>query len=212
MHNPILVGERVYIRAVEVPDSDALATIEVTESETSMWRASMPRSPLGYEKWITSLYEDRPPRNVAFAVCLREDDRLLGLVGVYGIDYVNRVGETGSFLGPAEVRGMGYGTEAKHLLLEFCFDHLQLHVLQSYVLETNTRSSAALAKQGYRHAGRLKWTDVKDGRYIDDNVYDLTRDEWLAARDASRRPAASDDLPIGSRRSSNQSAGHPPPA
>lgn len=184
MRNPILVAERVYLRAVEVSDSEALATIEATESEGWMYRASMPRSPLGFEKWITNLYEDRPPSNVVFAVCLREDDRLLGTVGVYGIDHVNRVGETGSFLGPAEVRGQGYGTEAKHLLLEFCFDHLHLHVLQSYVVETNTRSSAALAKQGYRHAGRLKWTDVKDGRYTDSNVYDLTRDEWLSARNA----------------------------
>jgi RimJ/RimL family protein N-acetyltransferase len=189
MRNPILVGERVYIRAVELSDSEALATIDATESETWMWRAQMPRSPLGYEKWITRLYGEWPPSNVLFAVCLREDDRLIGTVAVFGIDYVNRVGETGSLLGPAEVRGKGYGTEAKHLLLEFCFDHLHLHVLQSYVVETNTRSSAALAKQGYRHAGRLKWTDVKDGRYTDSNVYDLTRDEWLAAREATRQAA-----------------------
>src|SRR5262249_15733704 len=118
------------------------------------------------------------------AVCLKEADRFVGLVGVYGIDLVNRVGETGSFLGPAEVRGKGYGTEAKHLLLEYCFDHLHLHVLQSFVLETNTRSSAALAKQGYRHAGRIKWADVKNGPYVDGNGYDLMRHEWVAARAA----------------------------
>ena len=48
MERRVAKGESV--GAVEVPDSDALATIDVTESETSMWRASMPRSPLGYEK------------------------------------------------------------------------------------------------------------------------------------------------------------------
>jgi RimJ/RimL family protein N-acetyltransferase len=192
MRNPILVGDRVYLRAVEVSDSDALALIDVTESETWMWRALMPRSPLGYEKWIAGLYEHRPPRDVVFAVSLKENDRFLGLVGVYEIDYINRVGETGSFLGPAEVRGRGYGTEAKHLLLEFCFDHLHLHVLESHVLETNTRSSAALAKQGYRPAGRLRRTNVKEGRYINDNVYDVTRAEWLTARDAYRQAAGSD--------------------
>jgi RimJ/RimL family protein N-acetyltransferase len=59
-------------------------------------------------------------------------------------------------------------------------------VLSSVVFETNTRSAAALGKQGYRHAGRMKWMDVKDGRYIDANVFDVKRDEWLAAREAWR--------------------------
>ena len=184
MRNPVMVGDRVYLRPLEVQDAEGLAGIDAVETDTFMWRGPMPSSPLGHEKWIAKLYEHLPPREIVFAVCLKEADRFIGLVGVYGIDLVNRVGETGSFLGPAEVRGKGYGTEAKHLLLEYCFDHLHLHVLQSFVLETNTRSSAALAKQGYRHAGRIKWADVKNGRFVDGNVYDLMRDEWVAARAA----------------------------
>jgi RimJ/RimL family protein N-acetyltransferase len=63
-------------------------------------------------------------------------------------------------------------------------------VLVSHVDEPNTRSAAALANQGYRPAGRLRWTDVKNGRYVDSLVFDLTRADWLAARDAwrARRP------------------------
>ena len=184
MRNPIMVGERIYLRPLEVQDAEGLAGIDAVATDTFMWRGPMPSSPLGHEKWIAKLYEHLPPNEIVFAVCLKEADRFIGLVGVYGIDLVNRVGETGSLLGPAEVRGKGYGTEAKHLLLEYCFDHLHLHVLQSFVLETNTRSSAALAKQGYRHAGRIKWADVKNGRYVDGNVYDLMRHEWVAARAA----------------------------
>jgi RimJ/RimL family protein N-acetyltransferase len=141
---------------------------------------------------IAEMYKHQPPRHVTFAVCLRDGDRLIGSVGLFHIDWVHRRGETGSWIGPAEVRGQGYGTEAKHLLLEFCFDRLHMHVLMSNVDETNTRSAAALGKQGYRPAGRLRWRAVKDGRYVDTLVFDVTRAEWLAARDAwrARRSAA----------------------
>jgi hypothetical protein len=63
--------------------------------------------------------------------------------------------------------------------------------------EPNTRSAAALAKQGYRRAGRLRWVEVKDGRYVDKLLFDLTRADWLAARDAwrARRAAGTPEPP-----------------
>jgi RimJ/RimL family protein N-acetyltransferase len=184
MRSPLLVGERVYLRPVEAGDAELLARIDATETDTFMWRSRVPTSPMEYDNWIAELYKQQPPQHVFFSVCLRDGDRFIGNVGVVDIDWLNRTGETASFLGPAELRGKGYGTEAKHLLLEYCFDRIHLHVVKSEVDGPNTRSAAALAKQGYQPAGRLRWTDVKGGRYIDTLLFDVTREEWLAARDA----------------------------
>ncbi len=191
MRNAVLVGERVYLRALEPSDAEPLARLDAVEEDTFMYRQRLPTSPLEHVAQIQEDYKPRPPHHVAFAVCGREDDSLLGVVGVFGIDWVHRNGETFSGLGPAGIRGKGYGTEAKHLLLEYCFDHLGLHVLRSEVAETNTRSAAALLKQGYRRAGALKWQDVKGGRYIDQHLFDVTREDWLRARQAwhAARPA-----------------------
>lgn len=183
MHNPIMVGERLYLRPVEVADAEMLAAITATETENFMYRGRMPYSPLAFAHGIGEGYKQIPPPSVAFTVCLRGDDRGIGMVGIDGIDYVNGTGETFTDLGPAEMRGKGYGTEAKHLLLEYAFDRLHLHALRSVVMEPNTRSVAALMKQGYRPAGRLKWVDVKGGRYHDALLFDLLRREWLAARE-----------------------------
>ena len=186
MRSPLMVGERLYLRAMEAGDAELLAQLDAAETDTFMWRGRVPTSPMEHGHWIAELYKHQPPRHIWLAVCLRDGDRFIGSVGVVGVDWVHRTGETASMIGPAEVRGMEYGTEAKHLLLEYCFDRLHLYVLMSEVDEPNTRSAAALAKQGYRPAGRLRWTDVKDGRYVDALVFDLTRAEWLAARDAWR--------------------------
>jgi RimJ/RimL family protein N-acetyltransferase len=86
----------------------------------------------------------------------------------------------------AEHRGKGYGTEAKHLLLEYAFDRVQLHVLYSWVWEPNTRSAAALMKQGYKPSGKLLRQDVKDGVYYGALMFDVKRDEWIEAREAWR--------------------------
>ena len=190
MRDPIMAGERLYLRSVEAGDARLMAELDAAETDTFMWRQRIPTSPLEYESFIADLYKQMPPRLVWFAVCLRDGDRFIGNVGIVGIDWLHRTGETASWIGPAEIRGHGYGTEAKHLLLEYCFDRIHLHVLTSEVDEPNTRSAAALAKQGYRPAGRRRWAEVKDGRYIDALVFDLTRADWLAARDAWRAARA----------------------
>jgi RimJ/RimL family protein N-acetyltransferase len=189
MRNPVLIGERVYLRPLEVADGETLARYETEETETFMYRGRQPRSPLEFEVWLKDAYKADPPPYVEFAVCLRADDQLIGSMGIGDLDWVNRTGETGSFLAPA-FRNSGLGTEGKHLLLEYCFERLQLHTIISTVFEANTRSSAALAKQGYRPAGRLRWHDVKGGIYRDMLVFDLLRDEWLAAREAWRAARA----------------------
>ena len=186
MRSPVMVGERLYLRAAEAGDAEITAALDAAETDTFMWRHRIPTSPLEHDHYIADLYKHQLPRSVMFAVCLEDGDRFIGYVGVVGIDWLNRTGETASWIGPAEVRGHGYGTEAKHLLLEYCFDRIHLHVLMSEVDEPNTRSAAALAKQGYRPAGRRRWSEVKDGRYVDALLFDLTRADWLAARDAWR--------------------------
>ncbi|MDQ6907234.1 MAG: GNAT family N-acetyltransferase [Chloroflexota bacterium] len=186
MYNAMMIGERVYLRPFETADAETLAQIAATETDTFMYRGRKPFSPLAYEHDIGEAYKGDYPPWIAFIVALRSDDRCIGLVGADGIDYLHGTAETYSALGPAEFRSQGYGTEAKRLLLEYCFDHLHLHVLRSSVFEANTRSVAALLKQGYREAGRLKWADVKGGRYHDNLLFDITRDEWRAAYDAWR--------------------------
>jgi RimJ/RimL family protein N-acetyltransferase len=188
MRNPVMVGERVYLRPFEVEDAATLARYYASEPETFMERGREMISEIAFDREIRGLYEQQPTHDeVPFAVCLIETDAYIGLVAIEYLDLVNRIGETGSWIHDPEYRGKGYGTEAKHLLLEYCFDHLHLRVLRSRVFEPNTRSAAALLKQGYRPAGRLAYWDLKDGVYRGRLTFDIMRDEWVAARDAWRR-------------------------
>jgi RimJ/RimL family protein N-acetyltransferase len=188
MRNAILAGDRLYLRPLELQDAEVRAQMVAEETEdiflSDRYRPVI--SPLAFEEHIRSVYKTFPPEEVNFAVCRREDDRLVGAVGFDNIDWVNRTAETYAWFGPPEMRGQGYGPEAKHLLLEYAFDHLQLHAIFATVWEPNVRSARAITRQGYQPAGRLRFDDHQHGVYHDVLVFDLLREEWLAARERWR--------------------------
>lgn len=176
-----MVGPRLYLRPAEAVDGKLLAAHYHAEQEAEIWFGGRsPHSPLDKVGWLGTT-SGQCPADIPFSVCRRADDEYLGFVALFAIDYVNRTAESGSFLGPPH-RDQGYGTEAKHLLLEYAFDRLQLHLIWSVVWERNARSAAALTKQGYRPAGRYHWRATQRGMYHDALLFDVRREEWLAAR------------------------------
>jgi RimJ/RimL family protein N-acetyltransferase len=108
---------------------------------------------------------------------------LIGETGLYSIDWIARTAESGYWLYRAADRGMGYGTEANLLLLEYAFDWLGLNMIWAWVKERNPRSQAAIRKQGYRDAGRFTWNGYGPDGFDNARMFDLLATEWRAARD-----------------------------
>jgi len=182
MRNPVKIGARVYLRPLEVTDAQAIMIASHTEAEPGFQNhGRVPTSVMAFETWIRGLSGTATPEAVAFAICKPGVDRCLGTVMIRHIDWINRTGETGTGLLSAEDRGKGIGTEAKHLLLEYAFNDLRLHVLTAMVFSGNARSAAALAKQGYRLAGRLTADVQRGGTFHDTLVFDITRQDWEQA-------------------------------
>ena len=187
MRNPVLVSERVYLRPLEVGDAKELAEASHRETDNFMDRGRHLISPLALEESIKEMYAQQPTEDeFVFGVCLTENDELIGTIGFEFLDLINGVAETISWFYKPEFRSQGYGTEAKHLILEYAFQRLHLERIVSYVLEPNTRSAAALMKQGYKPAGQLKYDQLKDGKFRGYLVFDLTPEDWLEAREQWR--------------------------
>lgn len=176
----ILLGSRVYLRPVERRDLDEFALWSRRETETGFLLGRRMESVATMAAEWPEAEKAGLPAWIGFSVCLRNDDTFIGGVDLFRIDYQNRFAETGSYFHRPEDRGKGYGSEAKHLLLEYAFDRLGLHSLQSRVLFTNTRSAAALRKQGYRDAGRTTWEEPAHGGMTNVAFFDLLASEWRA--------------------------------
>jgi RimJ/RimL family protein N-acetyltransferase len=178
--NAIRVGPRVYLRPLQKEDAKVIADWQRKETE-GFWSGGrfMSTAP-ALETWFRSLQEDEPQHWVRFAVCLRETDEMIGIVGLDGIDYHHRRAESESEFHRPDYRGGGYGTEAKHLMFDFAFNTLGLQSLQSWVMFANTRSAAALRKQGYSEVGREHWLTRASGRFENFGTYELLAETWRA--------------------------------
>lgn len=178
--NAMLVGQRVYLRPIEPKDAEVAARASRQETETFWDNGRFMRSQIGFATWNETLQKEDPQESVRFAICLRETDAFIGSLGIADVQYLHRYGESESEIALPEHRGKGYGSEAKHLLFEYAFDHLKLHALQSFVIFPNTRSAAALRKQGYREAGRINWAYPMKGGFGNALAFDLLASDWRA--------------------------------
>lgn len=179
--NAVMVGKRVYLRPEDPktdPAVDARQARYETETFFDIGRHLI--SDTRMKHWITDFEKGEHPKWINFAVCLKETGERIGVVNLIEIDWQHKFAETGSFLVHPDYRGGGYGSEAKQLLLEYAFERVGLHMLQSWVYFPNTRSAAALRKQGYREAGRIHWAFPHNGTLDNFVVFDLLAEEWRA--------------------------------
>jgi len=176
----LMVGDRVYLRAYEDGDADLDAIWAMREPEAGYVSGRTAYSPAASARNVLEAQKPALQEKVTFSVCLRETDEFIGIVELMDIDYVHRNAETGSWFHRPDYRGGGYGSEAKQLLLNYAFNVLRLHMVHSWVLFNNTRSAAALRKQGYREAGRACWTWTSRGNLGNMVLFDLLAEEWRA--------------------------------
>jgi len=178
--NAMFVGKRVYLRPPTREDIEQVVLYSRRETETFFDIGRHMPDIEGFVKWSEDRQKEENPEVVRFSVCLRETNEVIGEVGLFSVDLINGTAESASFFHRPDYRGGGYGSEAKQLLMEYAFDHLGLHVIESWVFFQNTRSAAALRKQGYTEAGRIHWRYGNEGTWDSFIVFDFLAREWHA--------------------------------
>jgi RimJ/RimL family protein N-acetyltransferase len=180
--NVIIAGDRLSLRTFDPVDGTLASRWLMQDTEDVFPNGPDVVNPWVYGQRFVSLAKESPPTWLRFAIVRNEDGLLIGANGIENLDLLHRTAETESTIFHPDFRGQGYGTEAKHLLLDYAFDRLGLHMVYSWVSEFNTRSAAALRKQGYREAGYFAWADPYQGNFIGGWYFDYLADEWRAFR------------------------------
>lgn len=162
-----IVGERIYLRAIELSDKEVLLNIindEETEHELGGW--SFPISNLSQEEWIKSLKHN--DKTLRCMIVIKDDDRAIGTVILSDIDYKNGTAEIHIKLGK-QIRSKGYGTETINLVGRYAFNELRLNCIYAHVNSYNDKSQKLFEKCGFEREGILRNRIFKKGTYH--NVY-----------------------------------------
>ncbi len=102
-----------------------------------------------------------------FAIIDKDSNKLIGNVGLHGINHINGNCELGIMIGDKNFWNRGYGTEAVKLALDYAFNILNLHSVYLGVISYNERGMKCYEKAGFKETGRFKeWKKIA-GQYYD---------------------------------------------
>lgn len=170
--------ERIYLRALEIDDYKI--SIEWRKDDQIWDMLGGPKyfvSEAYEKKWVENTIFNS--KDVKLAICLKENNKYIGNVYMTNIDEINRSCHSHILIGDKEYWGKGYAREALMKAIEYMFKERNIHRIQANVLESNMQSLKMHKKCGYVIDGLLRKSVFKDGRYQNQYVLSLLKEEFL---------------------------------
>jgi RimJ/RimL family protein N-acetyltransferase len=181
MKNDLFRGKLVRLAAQEVqPMAEAYSK---WSRDAEYWRLLdsgivRPFSVKKTKEWIEKNQEKESPDQFSFAIRNLEDDRLIGDIGLDGIQWAHKDAFVGIGLGERDTWGKGYGTDAMRIILRYAFTELNLKRVSLNVFEYNPRAMRSYEKAGFTYEGRMVGMLHREGRYWDIVFMGVLREEW----------------------------------
>jgi RimJ/RimL family protein N-acetyltransferase len=166
-----------------------LVTLRPVAEDDLAWLASLRDGPAatGVHEWFG--WRDPQRRRKQWAETGLLGENAGTLVVLHGAERVGHVSWYKVTTGPIafawglgimlapEFRGRGYGTDAQRLAARYLFAHTQVNRIEATTEITNVAEQRALEKAGFTREGILRGTTFRQGRWHDQVIYSVLRDE-----------------------------------
>ena len=170
---PILETERLVLRRVTENDVNEMFVLR----SDSVIMKYIPRplvtnldEALEHIKNIDAKIESS--EGINWAITLKGDDTLIGVIGFYRINAENYRAEVGYILHPSQ-SGKGLISEAVQKLVAYGFNTMNLHSIEAVIDPENVASAKVLEKNGFIREGLFRENQYFEGRFLDSAVYSL---------------------------------------
>jgi len=124
----------------------------------------LPQLEADEEEWLIRMSKNKQT-DIVFAI--EVEGAMIGIMGIHKINWKDRTGDTGAMIRDSELRGKGYGTRAKMMVLDYAFHELNLRKICSAAIAFNVASLRFNEKCGYKEEGRRRKQVWKNGEYHD---------------------------------------------
>lgn len=112
---------------------------------------------------------------ITWAVCLKEDAKLIGTIGFWQIDKQNYRAEIGYILNPYFHR-KGLMQEAIEAIINFGFNRINLHSIEANINPNNVASKNILTKNGFVQEAFFRENHYYNGKFLDSMIFSLLKD------------------------------------
>jgi len=116
-----------------------------------------------------------------FAIIKKEDNELIGDIGVHFLDSDDLQVELGCTLNQ-RYHGKGYATEALKSIINYLFDELGKRRIVVSIDARNQPSIRLIERLGFHKKGLVKESSELNSEWTDDLVYAMLKDEWLSKK------------------------------
>ena len=179
-----LRGKKTVLRPLLVSDIPLLQRWINDPDVRQFVKRIFPAMEADEREWFERLHKN-PDKDVVLMIEVKNQP--IGVMGLHGINWKDRVATTGAVIGEKSFWNKGYGTDAKMALLNYAFNTLNLRKIMSRVFAFNKRSLAYSLHCGYRIEGRLLRQRFSNGRYWDEIILGLFKRQWLPYWEAFNR-------------------------
>lgn len=177
-----IVDEQIQLKLLQLQDAEEL--FEVTDRNRVHLRVWLPwvdgpRHPEDTREFIRgSLHAFA--KNNGFQCGISYEGRLVGCIGLNGIDWNNRKTSIGYWLA-SEVQGKGIMTKSVQAVMDYIFHDLHLNRIEIRAGVYNRRSRAIPERLGFIQEGIIRDAEWLYDHFIDHAVYGMLKADWKTA-------------------------------
>ena len=178
---PILTGNGITLRDLRASDATSLCALLATP-DVARFISSPPESVAGFAGFIDWTHRQRAAGlYVCFAVVPAGHDDAVGLFQIRETETGFATAEWGFAVG-SQYWGSGMFEEGAGLVVDFIFSQIGAHRLEARAAVDNGRGNGALAKIGAAREAVLRHSFLKDGKYVDQNLWTILHEDRRRAR------------------------------
>ncbi|WP_324719210.1 GNAT family N-acetyltransferase [Salinimicrobium sp. HB62] len=169
----------IYLRALEIKDFSLTSTWRNDPEVTDLLAGNVfHTSPDREKKWIEEVIMNDKV-NIRLGVALKENDKLIGMVNLINIQWIDRNAEFSILLGDKSEWGKGYGKQATAQMLNFGFRERNLERIYLTVDVDHNRAISIYEDLGFKKEGVLRKHHFRKGKYRDVFIYSILKDEYV---------------------------------
>jgi RimJ/RimL family protein N-acetyltransferase len=131
---------------------------------------------------IKKLFEpkkDEMRTDVHFLIYLKNDEKMIGMVGLTDIHWLDRNANLLTVIGEPEYWGKGIGVEASKLMITYAFEELNFHKVCTSIYSPDERALKTAVKIGLVQEVVLREEIYIDGVYVDNHKFAVFKKDWL---------------------------------
>ncbi|MGX7666192.1 GNAT family N-acetyltransferase [Flavobacterium pedocola] len=170
---PVLETDRLTLRQIRNEDAPELFALRSNPEVMQYIPREMPKQiddAVKHIEFMRSLLEKGEAIN--WAICLKEKQKSIGIIGFFKIQPENHRAEIGYMLNP-DFKGKGIMSEVLTAAIQYGFEGMKLHSIEAITHTENVSSWKLLEKKEFVREGHFKQDTYWQGVYSDSFVYSL---------------------------------------